>query len=134
MLLKTLFPFTQIGNPVVSTWEKVVNPILSLSDFQRDIEIVSPQELDLPSNKGIKIIFQSANFANISQYIELAKFAREPITLLVSRICTMSNMAEERGEMSTNMFFVCSALPPPHFYLTTERQKTNYETNKFTLF
>ena len=36
--------------------------------------------------------------------------------------------------MWTNTFFVCSALPPPHFYLTTERQKTNYETNKFTLF
>ena len=97
MLLKTLFPFTQIGNPVVSTWEKVVNPILSLSDFQRDIEIVSPQELDLPSNKGIKIIFQSPNFANISQYIEFAKFAREPITLLASTtICKMSNMEEER--------------------------------------
>ena len=87
MLQKLFLSLTQIGNPVASSCEKVVNPILSLSDFGRDIEIVSRQELDLPSNTGIKIIFQSPNFANASQYIELPKLARKPIALLASTIC-----------------------------------------------
>ena len=92
MLQKLFLSLTQIGNPVVSSCEKVVNPILSLSDLGRDIEIVSRQGLDLPSNTGIKIIFQSPNFANASQYIELPKLARKPIALLASTICIPPNL------------------------------------------
>ena len=91
MLPKLFLSLTQIGNPVVSTCEKVVNPILSLSDFQRDIEIVSRQELDLPSNTGIKIIFQSPNFANIYQYLGLPKFVKKCIALLASTMFSVQD-------------------------------------------